>query len=82
MNSPKISQLWIAHECKKKNRRKMRSYNKFKRTKLDFDWTKNNNQQSCKVFNNALNIYVQLSVSQDLKSIPKKLFSFIKNKRN
>ena len=84
MTSPRFSQSWITCECKKKIRRKKRAYNKFKRTKLDSDWIKYQEaaKKSCKACKNAFNIYLQLSVSPDLKSNPKKFFSFIKNKRN
>ena len=82
--SPRFSQSWITCECKKKIHRKKRAYNKFKRTKLDSDWIKYQEaaKKSYKACKNAFNTYLQLSVSPDLKSNPKKFFSFIKNKRN
>ena len=84
MTSPRFSQPWITRECKRKIRRKKRAYNKFKRTKLDSDWLKYQEaaKKSRKACKNAFNTYVQLSVSPDLKSNPKKFFSFIKNKQS
>ena len=38
--SSRFTQPWITRECKKFIRRKKRSYNRFKRTKLDSDWSK------------------------------------------
>ena len=83
MTSPRFSQPWITRECKRKISRKKRAYKKFKRTKLDSDWLKYQEaaKKSRKPFKNAFNTNVQLSVSPDLKSNPKKFFSFIKNKR-
>ena len=84
MTSPRFSQPWITCESKRKICRKKRAYNKLKRTKLDYDWLKYQEaaKRSRKACKNTFNTYVQLSVSPDLKSNPKKFFSFIKNKQN
>ena len=83
MTSPRFSQPWKTRECKRKICREKRAYNKFKRTKLDSDQLKYQEavKKSSKAWKNAFNIYGQLSVSPEMKSNPKKLFSFIKNKR-
>ena len=82
MTSSRFSQPWIIRECKRKIRREKRAHNKFKRTKLESDWLKYQEaaRKSRKACKNVCNIYVQLSVSPDLKSNPKKFFSIIKNK--
>ena len=82
MTSPRFSQPWIIRECKRKIRREKRAHNKFKRTKLESDWLKYQEaaRKSRKACRNVCIIYVQLSLSPDLKINPKKFFSIIKNK--
>ena len=84
MSSTRFNQPWITRELKRLSRKKQRSFRKAKSTKSKTDWEryhrlKKASRNLCK---DTYNNYIKDIVSPDLRSNPKKCWSFIKSKKS
>ena len=82
MTSVRYSQAWINTEIKRLSRRKQNAYNKAKASKKTKDWDHYTSiKKKCQIeCRKAYNNYVSTMLNNDIKSSPKRLWSFIKAK--
>ena len=83
MSSSKLHQPWITNQIKRLSRKKQRLYNRARLTNHPNDWSsyyeiKRLCQRECR---NTYNDYVSRLVDPDNNAITKKLWSFIKSKK-
>ena len=79
MTSVRYSQAWINTEIKRLSRRKQNAYNKAKASKKIKDWDHYTSiKKKCQIeCRKAYNNYVSTMLNNDIKSSPKRLWSFV-----
>ena len=83
MTSVRYSQAWINTEIKRLSRRIQNAYNKAKASKKIKDWDHYTSiKKKCQIeCRKAYNNYVSTMLNNNIKSNPKRLWSFTKSKR-
>ena len=83
ITSVRYSQTWINTEIKRHSRQKKKAYNKAKASKKTNDWDHYKSiKKKCQIeCRKAYNNYVSTMLNNNIKSNPKRLWSFNKSKR-
>ena len=83
LHQSEYSQAWINTEIKRLSRRKQNAYTKAKASKKTKDWDHYKSiKKKCKIeCRKAYNNYVSTMLNNNIKSNPKRLWSFIKSRR-